>query len=85
MITFKEQMNKEENSLCKIVKDSLLEVTLTEKELEDLVDQIYKYRPDVFYMINKYKQQIDNLDNENKELYDEIENLREEIDMLEEN
>lgn len=84
MITFKEQMNKEKNSLCKIVKDGLLEVTLTEKELEDLVNQIYKYRPDAFSMINNCKQQIDDLDNENKELYDEIENLREEIDMLEE-
>lgn len=84
MVTFKEQINKEQNSLCKIVKDHV-EINLTEKELEDLVNQIYKYRPDAFSMINRYKQQIDDLDNENKELYDEIENLREEIDILEEN
>ena len=77
-------MNKEENSLCKIVKNDI-EINLTEKELEDLISQIYKYRPDAFFMVEDYKIEIESLNEEIKNLEAEITNLREEIDILEEN
>lgn len=69
MIEFKMEKNKEENSLCKIVKNNK-EIALTETELEALIFDIYKLRPDAFNTLP--------FNNEIKRLKREIEYLQEE-------
>ena len=76
MIKFKLELNKEQNSLVKIIKDNLLEVTLTENELESLVKQIHNLRPDVFENISTEK------DIELKKVNEELEDAKEEIQSL---
>ena len=77
MIKFKLELNKEQNSLVKIVKDNLLEVTLTENELESLIKQIYDLRPDVFQNISTEK------DDELSKVKEELEIANQEIQYLE--
>lgn len=85
MIKFKLELNKEQNSLIKIIKDNLLEVTLTENELESLIKQIHNLRPDVFENINTEKDiELKKVNEELEDAKEEIQSLKNRIDGLEE-
>ena len=85
MVKFKLELNKEQNSLVKIIKDNLLEVTLTENELESLAKQIHNLRSDVFENITTEKDiELNKVNEELEYAKEEIQSLKDRIDELEE-
>ena len=83
MIKFKLELNKEWNSLTKIIKDKN-EFALTENELESLIEQVYNLRPDVFGNIERSKDiELNTLKNELKDSQDTIDYLQDKVNDLE--
>lgn len=77
--------DKKHNSLCQIKKDDIV-LYLTEKDLSNLIEDIYEKRRDVFDNIpamEMLKQENRNLKDEVSRLYEEMAEMQSDMDDLE--